>query len=309
MGLDINGTRFLLYAMKAGVDYSQTAMIGRQGLHLKPVQLQKNFAEFGFACDSNLLDSIFNAKDGGVEQLFRHLGADKVESFDNSSYEGATHLHDMNLEISDTFKERYSVVLDGGSLEHIFNFPVAIKNCMEMTKIGGYYLGISPMNNLVGHGFYQLSPELYFSVFTKTNGFEIVDLIAHEPHNKKWYSVISPLAVGRRVTLVNNSPVYLLVIARRTEKKTIFESPPQQSDYITAWKQKDSAPAGRDRSGTASMNTIKHTLSRNISRLIKNIKRPILKITGKNYYSGFNPDFFTAFNPATPARVDNQKVR
>jgi len=64
MGLDINGTRFIFYAKKAGADYSQTAMIGRQGLHLKPGKLQKNFAEFGYACDKNLLESIFNAKDG-----------------------------------------------------------------------------------------------------------------------------------------------------------------------------------------------------------------------------------------------------
>ena len=46
MGLDINGTRFIFYAKKAGANYSKTAMIGRQTLHLKPAELQKNLTEF-----------------------------------------------------------------------------------------------------------------------------------------------------------------------------------------------------------------------------------------------------------------------
>ena len=34
MGINVNGLRFLLYAKSAGVDFTKTAMIGRQGLHL-----------------------------------------------------------------------------------------------------------------------------------------------------------------------------------------------------------------------------------------------------------------------------------
>src|SRR5438477_418150 len=79
--------------------------------------------------------------------------------------------HDMNEPIPDKFKETYTAVLDGGSLEHVFNFPVAIKNCMEMVKVGGHYLAITPANNFFGHGFYQFSPELYFTVLSKENGF------------------------------------------------------------------------------------------------------------------------------------------
>lgn len=36
MGLDINGTRFLMYAKTREVNYAKTAMIGRHGLHLFP---------------------------------------------------------------------------------------------------------------------------------------------------------------------------------------------------------------------------------------------------------------------------------
>lgn len=53
----------------------------------------------------------------------------------------------MNLPVPEVHKDSYTAVLDGGSLEHIFNFPVAIKNCMEMLKVDGQYLGITPVNN------------------------------------------------------------------------------------------------------------------------------------------------------------------
>jgi len=298
MGLDINGTRFIFYAKKAGVNYSKTAMIGRQTLHLKPAELQKNLTEFGYSSDKNVIHSIFNGDDGSSEQLFRYLGADVIESFDNSSYEGATHIYDMNQEIPDTFKERYSVVLDGGSLEHIFNFPVAIKNCMEMVEVGGHYLGITPTNNLVGHGFYQLSPELYYSVFTIENGYKIIDVIAYETHNKKWFSVNSPLSIGGRVTLVNKNPTYLLVIAKRVEKKPIFESTPQQSDYAAAWKQEESALPTEIDPKLGIVNSIKINFSKNISRLIKNTKRITSKLTGKRHYSGFDPSYFVPIEPA-----------
>ena len=87
----------------------------------------------------------------------------------NLIYESAKHLHDMNEGIPGDFKEKYTAVLDAGSLEHIFNFPVAIKNRMDMVNVSGHYLAITPANNFCGHGFYQFSPELYFSVLTREN--------------------------------------------------------------------------------------------------------------------------------------------
>jgi 2-polyprenyl-3-methyl-5-hydroxy-6-metoxy-1,4-benzoquinol methylase len=54
-------------------------------------------------------------------------------------------------------------VFDGGTLEHIFDYPTAIKNCMKMVKPGGHLLLTTPANNWFGHGFYQFSPELFYS--------------------------------------------------------------------------------------------------------------------------------------------------
>jgi 2-polyprenyl-3-methyl-5-hydroxy-6-metoxy-1,4-benzoquinol methylase len=65
----------------------------------------------------------------------------------------------MNLPISETLRQRYSVVYDGGKLEHVFNQPQALKNCMEMVRVGGYFLQTNTANKFMGHGFWQFSPE------------------------------------------------------------------------------------------------------------------------------------------------------
>jgi len=43
----------------------------------------------------------------------------------------------------------YTTVIDGGSLEHVFNFPQAIANCMNMVAVGGHFIGLSPANNFL----------------------------------------------------------------------------------------------------------------------------------------------------------------
>src|SRR5262249_7595053 len=130
MGLDVNGTQFILYAKTLGVDFTRTALIGRQRLHLSPSDLKDNLVKFSFSFDEMIIKRIFTADNGYAEEFFRSLGAKDVHSFDNSNYEGATHVHDLNKNIPEQYKQQYSVVCDGGSLEHIFNFPMAIKNCM-----------------------------------------------------------------------------------------------------------------------------------------------------------------------------------
>ena len=130
----------------------------------------------------------------------------------------------MNEPIPHDLKFRYSVVLDGGSLEHVFNFPVAIKNCMEMLQVGGHYLGVTPANNFMGHGFYQFSPELFFSVFSEENGYELTSLIVFEDkYNAKWFSVKNPQKINTRVALINDIPTYLLILAKRISEGSIFK--------------------------------------------------------------------------------------
>lgn len=299
MGLDINGTRFLLYCRTLDVDFTRTAMIGRQNLHLRPRDLNSVFESFGLKVDNLQLNSIFTQTDGYAEPLLTCLGAKEVHSFDKSGYEGATHLHDMNREMPERFKEQYTAVLDGGSLEHIFHFPVAIKNCMEMVSVGGHYLAITPANNFLGHGFYQFSPELYFSIFTRENGFELTSVIAFEDRpDAKWYSVKSPVELRGRVTLTNSAPVYLLVVAKKLAHARIFETTPQQSDYLASWREESTSPnAPKKKSPSATAKRLA-CLDFIKQRVPAPAKRLIRKVLGRSH-SGFDPRFFRPMNPTS----------
>lgn len=236
MGLDTNGTRFLLAAKEAGVDFSQFAMLGRQKMHLFPRDFQILLNGFGYQLDLSEAEALLIEDDRFAEPFIKFLGGKAIDSYDASSYEDATHVHDMNIPIPDEYKDRYTALLDGGSLEHIFNFPVAIKSCMEMIKVGGHYLGITPVNNFMGHGFYQFSPELYYRVLSKENGFTIDNMVIFEDKpGAPWQPLTDPEVLKKRVELVNNTPTYILVHATKNEEADIFATVPQQSDYSVAW--------------------------------------------------------------------------
>lgn len=236
MGLDINGTRFLLAAKNAGVDFSQFAMIGRQKMHLLANDFKILLDSFGYGLSATEVNTLLTEDNRFSEPFIKTLGGVDIVSFDASQYEGATFIHDMNNPISSEYKNSYTVLLDGGSLEHIFNFPVAIKNCMEMIKVGGHYLGITPVNNFMGHGFYQFSPELYYRVLSEENGFLVENMVIFEDKpGASWQSLEDPEVLKKRLELVNSTPTYILVHAVKVKEVNIFGTTPQQSDYAASW--------------------------------------------------------------------------
>jgi SAM-dependent methyltransferase len=229
MGIEIHGLRFIAQAQKThGVDLSSCATIGRQHLDVAPSVVEKIVGR-PFA--------------GYADDLLRHMGATTLDTYDHSDYEQATHIHDMNLPLPDHLKGRYSLVIDGGSLEHVFNFPQALKNCMEMVKPGGHFMALTITNNFSGHGFYQFSPELFYNALTPDNGYSVQSMLACEDSAfARVYAVRSPDEVKDRVTLINGRPTYLMVLAKRILEVEPFKAAPQQSFYVNAWDSKK-APA------------------------------------------------------------------
>jgi SAM-dependent methyltransferase len=238
MGFDVQGVRFLLRAHRSGVQFAKTATIGRQGLFLDLASLQRILRSFGVPKDDAEVTRILTESGGFAEPLLRLLGAEHICSVDASPYEGASMVHDMNLPIPDGLRGAFSVVIDAGTLEHIFDFPTAIKNCMEMVQEGGHLLLLTPTNNFMGHGFYQFSPELFFRVCSSGNGFEVVKAILCEVDpDAPWYEIIDPAKARRRVELVNCRPAYLLIQARKVRQVPILPAAPQQSDYTVLWQE------------------------------------------------------------------------
>jgi hypothetical protein len=239
MGITSNCATFLVHAKNLGVNFSDTVMLGRQQLYVKPETLQRLFSK-------TLVDKIITSK--YAEPFFEALGSKKVNSMDYSDYEQAELIHDLNKPLPDALRNNFTVVFDGGTLEHVFNFPIAIKNCMDMIKPGGHFVGISPCNNQCGHGLYQFSPELFYSIFSEQHGFKVkvmylaVDITDEE---REWYEVANPQIVRSRVVFKNSSPTYLMVVAEKVSEFTGALNP-YQSDYQEIWTSntETSAPSG-----------------------------------------------------------------
>jgi hypothetical protein len=233
MGLNKDGVSFILDAHKRGVDFSTTVTLGRQGMHLTVAELQQRLQVFGYShvnAASLIGDGYPTAPRTYCEPFLKMLGAREIESFDCSVDEGADHVHDFNVPLPEKFNERYSAVVDSGSLEHIFNFPQAIANCMRMVKVGGHFLANTPCNCTSGHGFYQFAPDLFYRVLCPANGFADCRVVLSDGFTgTRWEEMPDPSVVHRRVgpsmRYVNGAEVeppthpqsyaYLLVVARK----------------------------------------------------------------------------------------------
>jgi hypothetical protein len=222
-------------------------MIGHQSLLLYPGELR----EIRRSCPGALKDYKWGEF---ADRFFTQcLGVSEVSTMDYSSYEGAELLHDLNQPIPSELEGRFDVVVEAGSLEHVFNFPVAIANLMQMTRVGGTLFVTTVSNNLCGHGFYQFSPELIFRIFTPENGFELGKVLALEARFPGIeltpitgvFEVADPASVGSRVGLMTQRPIMLCCEARKTANLPLFAKSPMQSDYAAAWRSSDKPERSR----------------------------------------------------------------
>jgi hypothetical protein len=239
MGIDTPSVQLLCCAKSIGVDFSDTMMIGRQTIDAPQAEFASALSAVGISgrALSTLSEGEF------AEPLFRLLGGKNVRSLDVSKFEQATDSHDLNEPLPQSLSKTFSVVHDGGTIEHVFNAVQAFKNGMEMVRIGGHFIQVSEANNFMGHGFWQFSPELIYRVFSPDNGFHVRCVFLHEAiPGGSWYKVDDPLACGSRVQLCNDKPTYICTIAQRISDVAIFSRAAQQSDYVKVWKQSLSAP-------------------------------------------------------------------
>ena len=235
MGLDINDVLFLIAAKKRGLTLGDTLTIGRLDLNVYPAKMRQVLTRAGLPATAFAPD----APDSGFsESVFKALGARRVATLDASGFEGAEFIQDLNQPVRDDLKQRFDVVYDGGTLEHVFNISMALQNCMEMVREGGRFITHTCANNWCGHGFYQFSPELFYNVLSADNGFEVERMVLHVvgPYNQ-WYEVANPQTIRARVELFNSVPLQLLVQARRTKIVPLFAKTPQQSDYAVRWEE------------------------------------------------------------------------
>jgi hypothetical protein len=245
LGVDLAVLDFLLKFR--GRLEGETLQLGRQGFHIPKAagNPQRQSAEALIAKYDEFADFDKLAGNSGfAEPLFRYLGSKTIVSMDASSFEGAEIVHDMNSPVPAELYARFDTIFDGGTIEHIFNAPMAFENVRRMLKVGGTFLSVNAANNQLGHGFYQYSPELMWRLFCAETGFSVELMqIVLVGDNPRPVDTPDPAVIGHRQQIgTTPGPTYLLLAARKIGEE-IAGYTPQQSDYSAAWKSSPGIPA------------------------------------------------------------------
>lgn len=216
-----------------------------------------------------------------------------VDSMDFSDFEGANVIHDLGRPLEKPIKKQYDFVIDGGTLEHIFDVRSALFNYMRVLKPGGRIFVSTPANNLCGHGFYQFSPELFYNLFREEFGFklervliEVNPFLGGELADGKVYRVEDPNVLGERIMLSNKRPVVLHVQAHKLSETDPYSiNHVIQSDYKARYLE---AKGGSPRAAAKAKNLAK----RIVRPMPRGIRYLAMGLGQRYYYSIHNRRFF-----------------
>jgi len=107
------------------------------------------------------------------DTLFKSMGFERLSVLDYSAFEGASLEYDLNrADLPQNLRERFDVVVDHGTMEHVFHIPNVFQNLFGMLRVGGRMIHSAPSSNCVDHGFYMFSPTLFYDFYT-ANKWEI----------------------------------------------------------------------------------------------------------------------------------------
>jgi len=232
MGIDLPAFEFLLRANREFGDFGATIVLGRQRILVRNEMDKAAFSKVLAKYRPDLkIDDIVRDY---VDALIERLGGRPCHFMDNSAYEGAQVIHNLNDPLPVNLHSSYDTVIDIGTLEHVFNIGTGMKSMAEMVKVGGQFLCLNIANHHLGHGFWQFSPEVFFRTFSTANGYEtrLADLY----FQGAFHPLRDPEIAGRRLPIKTPSYTYITYGARRTAELPIFGNGwPAQADYLAAW--------------------------------------------------------------------------
>ena len=178
MGIRIIDINFLLLKLKKK-KYKNILILGYQDIYFNHDYL--NFLKKRYFY--NKYDDKFdiNNNNGQIDclELFKLL-SDKIDIMDVSSYEGANLVYDLSSnfeELPKDYRDKYELILDWGTSEHVFNIVNCYLNINAMLASGGEYVCLTPMNSMPDHGYYQISPNFYFDFFSKIFGTLSINML------------------------------------------------------------------------------------------------------------------------------------
>lgn len=112
----------------------------------------------------------------GTKDWYLSIGFGRYVAIDVNTERDAIAM-DLNVDIPQTygFKEKFDLVTNNGTGEHVFNQYMVFKNAHSLCKVGGFMVHVLPFYRWVDHGFFNYNPNL-FPCLANQNGYELREL-------------------------------------------------------------------------------------------------------------------------------------
>ena len=212
------------------------AMARHHGVPLQPVHeelhRELHLAAKGFLSDDCLLQMI---------------GFQRIVRVDYSDYEAPDAILDLNSpETPDALRGAFDLVLDSGTIEHVFDIASAIRHCCRMVNVGGRIIHLTPSSNCVEHGFHSVSPTL-FADFYAASRFEVNRVyLCRIPIDlpRGYWDIYDYLNSPRFIPLGQLDGQIWFTFLVATAGENSVPTTPQQWIYVQAWQHSQQQASG-----------------------------------------------------------------
>lgn len=232
-------------------------LVGRQSVYLAPAGILQLLGELGVDTGTTVASDIeldrethnrLRVFDGhptiSDRALFRLLGVPAVLALDHSDYEGADIIHDLSKPLPWRLRRRADFIVDGSTLDNVFDPAQVIRNLAQMLRPGGRLLTTNMFSN--HHDPYAVLPPLWFLDYFVANGFAdckvyVVVYVNDERHIADAFTInLASLLDPSGCVSAFTSPYMMatLVLAEKARTSTVKRSPSQQHYRSAAeWEQ------------------------------------------------------------------------
>jgi hypothetical protein len=152
--------------------------IGRQTMWFSPEDALTIVRGKGIECagvsadDLEIEKQTLNVQAGGRyikdDAFFGLLGVDMLKSLDWSDYEGAAIIHDLNKPLPPELEGVADVIIDGSTLDNVWNPALALQSLTRMLRPGGRLFTINMGSDHYG-AYTIFTPPWYFDYCTINN--------------------------------------------------------------------------------------------------------------------------------------------
>lgn len=166
------------------------------------------------------LDRVIDA-----QSLFAAMGM-RFTSVDLVASRGSERIVNLNEALAPDLVGSFDVVIDAGTMEHCFNVGQAVRNIIDMARVGGFVIHLNPMA-MINHGFFNFSPTFYHDFYGQ-NGHQLVSPIYGVSVNG--IDVASyKLEPIKRVNVTDSNAMVMCVVRKAHDRPTNW---PMQSKYL-----------------------------------------------------------------------------